>query len=35
MRADVSISTRLHFMGIPGRIFFKLDVEKIAKVRYW
>ena len=24
MRADVPISTRFHFLGIPGRIFFQV-----------
>ena len=25
MRADLSISKRLHFLGIRGRVFFKFD----------
>ena len=35
MQADVSISTRFHFLGIPGRVFFNFDTGKIVKVCCW
>ena len=34
VRADVSISTRLHFLGIPERVFFKFDTGKLPKCYY-
>ena len=26
IRADVSISKPFHFLGIPGKVFFKVDM---------
>ena len=29
LRADLPISKRFHFLGIPGRVFFKFDMGKV------
>ena len=29
IRADLSISKRFHFLGIPGRLFFKFDTGQV------
>ena len=34
IRADVSLSKRFHFLGIPGRVFFKFGTGKVAKFYY-
>ena len=32
IRADMPMSTRCHFLGIPGRVFFKFYVGKVASL---